>query len=283
MSALSSTGVAKVQEKPSSRPKAGAGEPRRPAAPTSLTVTTAVEIPEITQIIDLLKKLNDSHLLNESRDYSNFYNFSIARWANRRSSLVYGNIFAHVCAPKTEIDVPQPGRAADAFVPTMYNDVLLECLTIRDVEELAQYEGPIVTDPNQIGGRVTAEIQTSVGSLPRDLFWASVFTQALLFFVLVYFSAFAREATSSPTFPLPGTLFGAFSRSRPTLFVLLLALWIPVVASVSVAIVSQQLCLAVCSGIIVSAVASVHLVLRQKSYFGALKLRSGWRSKASCS
>jgi len=62
----------------------------------------------------------------------------------------------------------------------------------------------------------------------------------LLAFVLVYFGAFAREAVSSPNFPTPGTLFSAFSGSRWSLLVLLLALWGPFAASVAVAIASRQ-------------------------------------------
>jgi len=109
--------------------------------------------------------------------------------------------------------------------------------------------------------------------LPRDLFLGTIFAEALLFFLLVYFGAFAREAISSPAFPAPGTLFSAFSKSDRTLLVLLLALWSPFVASMFVAIASRKLVLVFCSVLILGAVISAHRVLQRRSYFGALNLR----------
>src|ERR1035438_9764299 len=152
----------------SSATQAGGRRSRGPAAPTGLTITTEIEIPEIAGIVELLKKLNNPSLLTESREHSNFYDFSIVRWARRRSSLVYRNSFANGCATK-EIEAPHVGKVTRQFVPAINTDVLLECLTLRDVRELANLEEPTMTNPTQIGTRIGSEIETTIGSLPRDI------------------------------------------------------------------------------------------------------------------
>ncbi|MGO9615201.1 MAG: hypothetical protein ACLP6W_02235, partial [Bryobacteraceae bacterium] len=275
----------KAQEQPSVARRVGVGKGRAPGGPTALarkmrapgapssvSACAVTEMPEIPEIVGLLKRLNDSQVLTESRGYSNFYSFSIARWATRLGSLVYRNSIANGCA-KREIEAPHEGRVADLFVPAINTDVLLACLTLRDVTDLSQFERPAITDPDRIGGQVGREIEITPGSFPRDLASASIFAEALLFFVLVYFGAFAREAALSPRFPAPGTLFSAFSRSRLTLLVLLIALWSPFAASVAVATASRRLWLVFCSALILGAVISAHQVLQRKSYFGALNLR----------
>jgi len=253
-------------------PTAAGRKIRPPSAPTLVSVCAVTFMPEIPRIVDVLKRLNDSQLLTESRGYSNFYDFSIVRWATRRTYLVYRNSVANGCAKK-EIDAPHEGRTSDQFVPAINTDVLLACLTIRDVADLAQFERPTVTDPDQLGARVRREIEIAPGSLPRDPVLGSIFAEVLLAFVLVYFGAFAREAVSSPNFPAPGTLFSAFSGSRWTLLVLLLALWGPFAASVAVAIASRQPWLVFWSALVLGAVASAHRALQQKSYFATLSLR----------
>jgi hypothetical protein len=272
-----SAAAGKAQEQPSVSHGVGVGQGRAPvspptpgrkirppSAPPVVTACIPTDMSEIAGIADLLRKLNDPQLLAESRGYSNFYAYSIARWATRRDYLAYRNSFTHAC-PTKEADGPHQGQ--------IHNDALLECLTMRDVLELAQFERPPITDPNQIGGSVGREIEITPGSFPRDLASASIFAEALLFFALIYFGAFAREAALSPSFPAPGTLFSAFSRSRWTLPVLLLALWSPFFASAAVAITSRQPWLVFCGVLIFGAVVSAHLVLQRKSYFGALNLR----------
>lgn len=47
-----------------------------------------------------------------------------------------------------------------------------------------------------LGERVGAQIDVAPGSLPHDLYAASVLAQLLLSFVMAYFYAFTREAVS---------------------------------------------------------------------------------------
>lgn len=108
----------------------------------------------------------------------------------------------------------------------------LKCLTFQDVQELARMEVPAFLGPPQLGEHVRPQIDVTLGSsLPHDLYVASLLAQLLLFFMLVHFGAFVREAVSSPNFPAPGTLFSAFSRSRSGLLVFGFATLIPPLAS----------------------------------------------------
>src|SRR5258708_37325409 len=88
----------------------------------------------------------------------------------------------------------------------------------------------------------------------------------------MYFSAFAREAASLATsdFPSRATLFSAFSRSRSTLIVFLVALWSPLLASLGVAVASRQWPMLICSLFILYAVLSANRVLQQRSYWALL-------------
>jgi len=189
----------------------------------------------------------------------------IVRWVQKRSDLIYRRVIANSCAP--ELEVPNKTKGSDYFIPTMAKDALLNCLTISDIRELAHFELPTFSDPAQLQGRVQSEVQVNPGTLPRDLLSASIVAQMLLLFVIMHFAAYAREAVLSAQFPARGTLFGAFSQSRWTLLVLLLAIWTPLVASIAVAVTSRNWILAGCSVLICGAVLLVYLTLQKRSYF----------------
>ena len=252
-----------------------------PAPPTGLTVTMFSDIREIRSIADFLTKLNDSDVLTKSRGYSNFFNFSIARWVQKRNDLAYANVLLHNCST-TVLELPHKGPESPDFVPALDREAQERCLTLRDVRELAQFELPKVSEPAQIGGSIRRDIDISPGTLPRDLNVASTIAEVLLFFVIVYFGAYAREAVSSSAFPAQGTLFGSYSRSRWTLLVFLLALWTPLIASLGVGVASRRWTQLVFTVLIFCAVLSAHLVLQRKSYFAALSPRTlmNWRQPA---
>lgn len=170
----------------------------------------------------------------------------------------------------------QKGKSRLSYVPALTTEALLNCLTVRDVRELAHFEQPTISNPMELGGRIGPTVELAPGSLPGraiDIQAATFAIQALLFFAVMYFGAFARDAVTSSTFPVSGTLFGAFSKSRSTLIVLLLALWTPFVASAVVALVSLRWAFVACTLFIGSAVLSVHLVFGRKSYFHRLSPR----------
>jgi len=249
-------------------------KPGLPAPPTivSATITVPVEIPELKGLLATLNQLNDSDLLTDSRSYSSFYNFSIARWAQRRSELLYRNAALNRCHA-TRTEEPHKGQVDANFVPKVPPDVLLSCLTLSDVRELAGYEELTLSNPDPIGANAGREIDLSPGALPRDLYAASLVGEALSFFVMMYFAAFAREAMASKGFPTPGTLFGAFSRSRWTLLVMLLAFCAPVVSSFWLALVSRRWPLYAESVLVMLATISAFHELQQKSYFSTLNPR----------
>jgi len=85
---------------------------------------------EISRVVDFFRKLNDSNLLTEARGYSNLYDVSIVRWAQKRASLTYHNAVTLACTAK-ELEVPSAGRKSDQFVPSMKEEALLKCLTLE--------------------------------------------------------------------------------------------------------------------------------------------------------
>ena len=217
----------------------------------------------------LLAELDDSELLTTSRAVSDSLNYSIHRWVLKRHRLIVRNMAAntpHMVLLPARKEAQQP----DNFVRTVGRKELLNNLTFRDVQELAQFELPKVPGITLREGRAGKEIDITPGSLPPSLYGASVSAQLLLFFVIVYFNAFAHEATLSAAFPVPGTLFSAFSRSYWTLLVYFLGLWSPFLASLSMAVTSRDWLLIGLSVLIGFAILTVHVVFHRKSYFKAL-------------
>jgi len=162
---------------------------------------------------------------------------------------------------------PDP-NAPDNFVPSWGKEPVLNNLTMEGVRELASFELPQLSDTTSIGIGGEKEIDISPGSLPRTLFAATLCAECLLLFVTIYFGAFAREAASSQSFPVAGTLFSAFAKAGGTLFVFGIALCVPVIASLGILLVSRKwefLLLTMLTG---SAVYWIFRVLQQKHYFG---------------
>jgi hypothetical protein len=150
--------------------------PRPPTPPTGLSVSVApAKLEAVIPIADSLGLLNDSDLLTRSREVSNFFEFSIVRWANKRSNLMYENISSTNCFTKESWEIPSNHQGSEHFVPALEKDALLNCLTLRDVRELAQLELPTFSNPVQAEGRIQREVQVSPSSfLPRDLYMASI-------------------------------------------------------------------------------------------------------------
>jgi hypothetical protein len=262
--------------------KASSPIPGPPEPPTGLSAvaTVTVAVHRLQDIADTLGQLNDSDVLTRSRHISNFFRFSIARWLDKRNGLAFRNQVTNKCFTE-QLEVPNQVKTSDDFVPELRNDGLLKCLTFRDVEELAHMEVPALLGPPQLGEHVGPQIDVTLGSsLPHDLYVASILAQLLLFFMMVHFSAFVREAVSSPHFPAAGTLFSAFSRSRPTLFIFILATFVPPLASACVCWASwgsdskfHIVSLFVCTVCIFWAFFSIQRVLWRTSYFKGLMHR----------
>jgi hypothetical protein len=240
-----------------------------PNAPQLLRAIVTASLVEMPSISDLLIELNDPRLLGDSMKVSNFFDISVSRWFQKRDEQMYHNQALQFCTT-ARLDVPTLPAGVPApnyFVPLMDKDALLQCLTLRDVRELAAFELPTFGNPLQYDERIAKPVDVKPGSVPGDLYAAGIVLQVSLFFVLVYFAAFARVAVSSPEFPAKGTLFGAFSGSRWTLFVLLLALWTPAIASITMSLISREWLLIICSAPILYTVLSVHVCFHDRSYF----------------
>jgi hypothetical protein len=182
---------------------------------------------------------------------------------------MYDNVLTGICTA-SELEIPRRFFRSGQYVSRLNDEALMNCVTLRDLRELAQFELPQMSSPTQLGTRIARDVDLSPGSLPKDPYAASFVAEALLFFALVYFSAFAREAVSTESFPSRGTLFGAFSKTRWMLIVFLLALWTPFLACCAVAFTSEKILL----GLEVIPVLSVTLWAQQtlggKSFFGSI-------------
>jgi len=255
-----------------SKPKPGAANKTQqtvaPAPPSNIRLSQGIY--GVHEIAGVLVNLDDSDLLSASRAASAFLDYSIYRWTRKRFSLIHLNMRATtaVLVQAQQSDA----RKTESLEPSIGKEVLLKYLTLRDARELARYELPSIPDTPEYRGSGRA-IEASLNSLPRNLFWASLLAQVLLVFVIMYFGAFAREAAASVSFPVPGTLFSAFSRPRWNGFVFFLALWTPFLASASVAIASRRWPLIGTSVLVGLAIFSGHIVLHRKSYFDFLTLR----------
>jgi hypothetical protein len=257
------------------QPAGPQSSPSAPAAPQIIRVVVEKRLEQVPAIADFLNKLNDPQLLTNSMKESNYFAYSIVRWGDKRGELMYRNVVRHICTV-TRIEVPTLPHGApkpDVFVPLLDRDALLKCLTFQDARELAAFELPTFGNPLQLDERIQKSVDLKPGSLPGDLYTASIVVQIFLFFVIIYFGAFAREAISSADFPAQGTHFGAFSRSRGTLLVMFLALWTPLLSSITMSIISRKWPLMICNLPILYAVLYIQLVLHRKSYFDPLRPR----------
>jgi hypothetical protein len=210
--------------------------------------------------------------LTRSRNASDFLNFSIYRWVLKRDNLIAQNLLRRPERSVTLNGLADPESPAN-FAGAADNKALLG-LTLRAVRELARAELPPISNTVKLGRNDNNEVEVTTSSLPRTLYGASLFIQVMLFFVIVYFVAYARIAASANHFPSPGTIFGAFAGSRLTLAVFFVALWSPLAISISILLFSYNatslsgtLGLSVCTLLISMAILSAFTTLESKSYF----------------
>jgi len=245
---------------------------RTPAAPTGLTIraVTIVELHEMSAIVQFWRELNDSSILTKSRETSYFFDLSIAKWANRRGTMMYSNALTGVCSA-SEIEIPSKFSNTKRYTAQMNDEALMNCITLRNLKELAQFELPQMSNPIQLGSKAGRDVDLSPGSLPRDPYAATLVAEALLFFALVYFSAFAREAVLTKSFPARATLFGAFSGTRWMLSVFLLALWTPFLACCAVGLTSGKVLPSIAAIPVFFATFSAHRTLVSKAFFELIR------------
>jgi hypothetical protein len=244
-----------------------------PAPPQNVSVAFLDPLPELVAIADYLKALNDPYLLSIREQVSAYFNYTIYRWSLKLSKTVDRNVPA-----LTYRSLPGAKDAeVKGFPQTADGDEILKGLTIQDVRELAAYEMPKTEEPVRLTGPSGKEIDVSLGAFPRNVRSAIIFTLALLLFTVVYFRAFLGEAVSSPSFPVSGTLFGAFSRTRLLRNGFRLALWFPLLASLPFLLLGgwgavsklyfRSVLMAILSILIGFTIFSCHHVLRRAGYF----------------
>lgn len=244
--------------------------PSTPSPPRGLSASFDLEPSEMLVIVESWRTLNDSTLLDKARETSNYFDNTIANWVNRRGMLLYANAVTGVCTVTGSIEIPAKPSQSNHVVRRITDEVLMNCITLEGLIELSQFEMPEMSNPLQIGGRVGRDIDLSPGSFPKDVYTASIVGEVLLFFVLAYFSAFAREAVSCESFPARGTLFGAFSNSRWMLIVLFLAVLTPCLACGLVAVFSGRIPVYALVLPVLLVTWSVHRSLAQKSFFSTI-------------
>ena len=257
--------------------RAEASAPGVPNPPTGVKVSIASGIDEMPVIADLLVRLDDSNLLTKSRQVSIFYNYSIFRWAIKRRNLLVPRLGATSGGVLWE-GVPDPNAPAN-FVPSYGSELLLNNLTVRDVRALASFELPLVSDTTSIGLSGEREIEITPGSLPRTLYLGTLCAEGFLLFLIIYFGAFTREAASGESFPVRGTLFGAFAGSTATRVVFAFALFVPALSSWTVLWLSRRWPFAVSAGLITLSVFAIFHVLQRKRYFGNFSVSTKFRRR----
>ncbi len=240
-----------------------AGIAPRLEAPKNMRLMT--NIVEIFDIVEILKNLNDSSLLTRGRNASSLADYSIYRWALKRNSMIQGNQTATpwLMEKFSPPALKRSQQLPEGYVPSVPSEDLINYLTVNDVRELAKSMPPIFDDGIRVADVREAPVEVSPGALPKNLFWATLSAQLLLAFVIAYFAFFMREATSSAGFPAPGTLFGVFSRSYGAQFVFVAAIAAPLLASVVVAVVSEEWMVRLATGFILAASAYVFTVARR--------------------
>jgi hypothetical protein len=174
--------------------------------PKDLSSYGNTEIP-LFDLLQAFYNLDDISLVESSIDYSNYFAMSIGRWAARRDQLIESRISHGECI---SADGKVLSMSAFYFIHVAhigYGTTILQCLTVGDIETLAQLETPTVTNPDQIGNHIARDVDIGIGSLPHDRYSASLAAEASLFFVLVYFLVYTKEARRSVHYPVDGTLF----------------------------------------------------------------------------
>jgi hypothetical protein len=116
---IAATDAAKTKPLPASNNHAKANvagpSPAVPGPPSGFSVAVTIGVPEAPRIVESLTKLNDSDILTRTRQLSNFFNFSLTRWLNKRGALVYRNALATKCTTK-ELELPHEGDGGSAGV-----------------------------------------------------------------------------------------------------------------------------------------------------------------------
>jgi hypothetical protein len=109
-------------------------------------------------------------------------------------------------------------------------DIWIYFLTLENIKTLEKSGRPTIGDWNE------AEKAISFFKIPwiqieLKLGLATTFIEFAIFLSAAYFLIFLREAKHIPNFFAAGTLIGAMRRDRFTVFLILLFMFIPIVAS----------------------------------------------------
>lgn len=240
--------------------------PNRPAPPTFVTGTVLGQLGELNELIDLTRQLNDSQDLDVASNYSNYYRIAVSLWIQKKRMLAWQDELDHRCPMRAIDRTPARGSLSEPNP-----NVLFDCLTLRDWQQLAAYKMPSAgsAEQNQIGGTIGRPVDLAIGALPHRGDLASFVAGASLVIALLYFGAFLREATHSKRFPAPATLFSAFSRTPFANFAFLLLLIFPLMSCIALAVVARSWLLYIEGTLVLLLTGWIFLGFQQRSYFSA--------------
>ena len=117
---------------------------------------------------------------------------------------------------------------------------LTKNLSLKNIKNLAEYEMPKLEEAEEIANKFKNITIPTIG-FPMSFYTSTIFIEFAMSFVLIYFWLFHREAKISGTYPAPGTLFGAFGRSRLNHWILLILIAYPSIAAVLLAYLTYVL------------------------------------------
>ena len=103
------------------------------------------------------------------------------KWGDERNLLITHNMYHHLCNHASWVvpTLPLGSPVPDYFAPLLDKKAMLDCLTLADARELSAFELPAFPNPFQADGRIQKDLDIRPGTLPADLFTASLCVQFL--------------------------------------------------------------------------------------------------------
>jgi hypothetical protein len=211
------------KDKPDVKRKPSAPTFSAPSAPSALKLIS--NLWQVGEIIDLLNKLNDGRLLAKARSHSPQFDRSIYRWEMLRF-----RYYLKWLERQGIVAIQEASKELGEETATIPKNELPKALTIENVKELSDYEYPKFSDIEPLRKEISQITLPPLG-VPLSIFFATIILEFGLFFSIVYFRTYQREARLSESFPGPGTLFSVFNRTLTYRIIFKFMISFPAVAS----------------------------------------------------
>lgn len=194
----------------------------------------------VTAISDILVKLFDNSFLSVARSYTYKFARSIYKWIMFREKLIAKEGRSSIKGIWGALEIENGQIKFDKIITKEARKNICENLTFEQIKLLAKYELPNLTEIENLGKKFSNISISSLG-IPMSFYFASIFGEFALCFVLIYFWLYQREAKYSETYPAAGTLFGVFGRGHLNHMIFLILIAFPPTAAVLLAFFTYPL------------------------------------------